>query len=398
MLLEDPSRTHIAAVSSVIDLFESTNQPLVQPTGRAAQAAQAAVVAVDESGGHRVLVVLTLIEAQENVIYASESVAKGALAAAIDEAMHFAESMGFILDGTGWPQMDNKARGQLAARLSAFRAPSAKEKLKAVDRKLATDPLTQVARLFAAFAVFACVLLAGCSGPTAEQREKAAEIHYDLGTNQMNQGDAQGALAEYLQAAKENPEMPQIHNALGLVYGFSLGRFPEAEAEFKQALELKDDFSEAETNYGAFLLSRGRFTDAIPHFQKAINNPLYGQRTSAECNLAWALYKTGATDRAIAQLRAALLVAPKYCKGWRQLGAIFAEKGALDDAIDSYSRYADACPEAADAQLQQASIFARRGQAAEARTALNRCVELGKEKDLNTAGECKKLLRGMGSP
>ena len=100
----------------------------------------------------------------------------------------------------------------------------------------------------------------------------------------------------------------------------------------------------------------------------------------------------------MAQLRAALLVAPKYCKGWRQLGAIFAEKGSLDDALDAYTRYADACPDAADAQLQEASIFARQAKAEDARRSLNKCVDLGKDKDPNTAAECRKLLRGMGAP
>ena len=399
MLLEDPSRTHVHSSAAVDELFESTNQPVVQPSGRAAQPAQAVVLAVDEGGSLRVLVVLTLTGSQENVIYtATELVADAELATALEEALTFAESMGFILDGTGWSHMDFSARDALAGRLPAFHAPTPKEKAKALDRKPTADPLASVARLLAAFSFALLVSLGACGGMSAEQRAKSAEINYDLGTNSLSNGDAQGALVSYLQSEKDEPDFPQVHNALGLLYGFSLGRPADAEVQFKQAIELKPDFSEADNNYGAFLLSRDRFAEAIPHFEQAIANPLYRDRTVAACNLAWALYKTGAVDRAIAQLRSALRVDPKFCKGWRQLGTIFSDRGALDDSLDAYQHYAESCPDAADAQLQIARIFVRESKVADAKKALDRCVSVGHTADPSLASECTKELRGLGAP
>ncbi len=308
--------------------------------------------------------------------------------------------MGFILDGTGWSRMDAGGRQQLAARLAAFREPGpGREKSKSAEqRKPAADPLAQVARLFAAFAALVALSMLACGGPTAEQRRKSAEINYDLGTNALNQGDAQAALVSYLQAEKDDPDLPQLHNALGLLYGFSLGRPVDAEAEFKQAIALQADFSEAQNNYGAFLLSRSRFAEAIPQFENAIANPLYSQRTVAECNLAWAYYKTGATQRAEAQLIQALRVAPKFCKGWRQLGTVYEEQGKLDDALDAFGHYAESCPEAADAQLQLALVLVRKEKAPEAKQAFERCAQLGHTADAPTALECQKQLRALGAP
>ncbi len=401
LLLEDQARTHLDP-AWVAELYESTNQPLVQPSGRGAQPAQAAIAAVYESQGPhqgelRVMVVLTLVQSQVNVVYAgNQTLSALEVPMAIEDALLFAESMGFILDSTGWPGLDDGARAELAARLGCFRRPEARKAVAAPERKQAADPLSSVARLFAAFALCLLGSAAGCTGPSAEQRRQGAEINYDLGTNQMTEGNAQGALQYYLQAEKDDPDLPQLQNALGLVYGFSFGRADEAEVHFKKALELNPDFPEASNNYGAFLLGRGRYLEAAEQFERALKNPLYRDRAVAECNLGWALYKGGKADAGVQRLRSALQVAPKYCKGWRQLGTIHLERAALELAAEAFDRYTLSCPEAADAWLQLSKVAARTGKAEVARDALTRCVEKGREKDPNTSAECVRLLRELG--
>jgi type IV pilus biogenesis/stability protein PilW len=400
MIVEDSNRTYIdAQPAQVLDLFESTNQPLVQPTGRSAQAAQAVVVAVRTRAGVQVLVALTLTQTGENVIYASPvPVRESEAQQAFEEGLMFAESMGFILDTTGFRTLDTAHQHALIDRLAAFQSAPSRVEQPPPPRGKPTDTLSAVARLFAAFALLASLSLFACSGPSAEQRAQSAEIHYDLGTNLMNAGNTQGALQEYLLAQQEAPDLPQVHNALGLLYGFSFDQPAEAEAHFKQAVELQKDFSEAYNNYGALLLARGRFADAIPQFEKALGNPLYSGRAIAESNLGWALYKTGSVDKGVGRIRASLLVAPKYCKGWRQLGTIYADTNRLEQAAEAYGRYGAECPEAPDAFLQQGIVLARQSRAAEAKAAFTRCAELGKSRDAHVAGECQRFLRGMGAP
>jgi type IV pilus assembly protein PilF len=399
MIVEDRNRTYIdAQPSQVLDLFESTNQPLVQPAGRSAQAAQAVVVAVRTRAGVQVLVALTLTQTGENVIYASPApVRESEAQQAFEEALMFAESMGFILDTTGFRTLDTAHQHALIDRLAAFQSAPARAGQQPPLRPKPADTLSSIARLFAAFALLlATSSLFACSGPSGEQRAQSAEIHYDLGTNLMNAGNAQGALQEYLKAQQEAPDLPQVYNALGLLYGFSFDQPAEAEAQFKKAVELQKDFSEAYNNYGALLLARGRFTEAIAQFEKALGNPLYTGRAIAESNLGWALYKTGAVDKGVGRIRASLLVAPKYCKGWRQLGTIYADINRLDQAADAYARYVAECPEVPDAFLQQGILLARQARAAEAKASFARCAELGKNRDTNVAGECRRFLRGMG--
>ena len=205
----------------------------------------------------------------------------------------------------------------------------------------------------------------------------------------------QGALKEYLDAEKEDDELPQTHNALGLLYAYSLARPQEAEEHFRKAISLDKEFSEARNNLGAFYMARGRFADAIPQFEQALGNPLYRDRVVAETNLGWALYKTGQPEKGIRRIEAALVVAPKYCLGWRQLGTIQAERGELKAAGDSFARYAGSCPDAADAFLQSGKILARQTRAAEARVAFQRCAGSKDERESGVARECQRLLREL---
>ena len=192
-LTEDPERTHVeASRDSIVAIYESTNQPLVQIPGRSAQAASAAVIAVRLRRGFEVVVVLTHVEAQENVVYVpGELVPDDQLRQAVDEALNFAESMGFILDSTGWSKLDAGQKEAMILRMNAFQPPHARKLDLPVARPKPPDTLSAVARLFAAFALLLGLGAAACSGMTAEQRARSAEIHYDLGTNLLQNPNAE---------------------------------------------------------------------------------------------------------------------------------------------------------------------------------------------------------------
>jgi Tfp pilus assembly protein PilF len=394
MLQEDPRRTHVPAdPERIAALYEGTNQPMVQPAGRTAQSALATVVALNAPRGFEVVVALTLTQTGEHVIYAGPAVAEKDLPQAIEEALNFAESMGFILDQTGWSNLDEAHRAELIERIPVFRPPAPKAAAP-VERQKADDPLAAVARLFAAFSF---LLLFSCSGLSAEQRAQSAEVHWQLGDNLMGQQDPQQALKEYLQSL-DYDETPEAHNGIGLIYAWSLGRPQEGEKEFKRALTMRPDYSEAMTNLGALYIARGRFAEAIPLLEKAAADPLYKSRVLAQSNLGWALYKVGQAEKGVSQIRGALQVAPKYCLGWRQLGTIYAEQGKLDDASGAFARYAEECPDVADAHYLLGKILARRSKAAEARAEFERCAVPKQEKDKPLAAECAKFLKEMGTP
>jgi type IV pilus assembly protein PilF len=396
MLCEDASRTHVRARrEEIVAVYESANQPMVQIPGRAAQAAQAAVIAMRRGRAFEILVVLTFTQAHDKVFYASDApVPQDELEAAVEEALNFAESMGFILE-SNWAGLDPHQKDETMQRMTAFQPPQEREIEIPEERPKPPDALSAIARLFGAFVVLVSAVSWSCSGVTAEQRRRSAEIHYDLGTNLLENGDVQGALKEYMTAEQEDSDLPQTHNAVGLLYAYSLARPEEAEEEFKRAIALDKDFSEARNNLGGFYMARGRFAEAVPQFERALANPLYRDRVIAESNLGWALYKTGQAEKGIRRITAALLIAPRYCLGWRQLGTIHSERGELPAAADAFTKYAGACPDIADAHLQTARILARQSRAAEARLEFQRCAGAKNERDAGIARECQRLLKEL---
>ena len=212
----------------------------------------------------------------------------------------------------------------------------------------------------------------------------------------LQNGDVQGALKEYLQANENDDSLPQVHNALGLLYAYSLAKPQEAESELKKAIELDKDFSEAHNNLGTFYLSRGRYADAAHEFELALGNDLYRERVVAETNLGWALYKSGQPDKGIQRIRAALALAPRYCLGWRQLGTIQAERGNLETAAEAFQKYAATCPDTADAHLQLGKLFARQGKAPDARGEFEKCGKTTDARDDKVRAECQRLLKELG--
>ena len=400
MLHEDLRRTHVPAeLERIVALYESVNQPSVQPAGRGAQTAQAVVVGLGSTSGYDVLVALTLTQTGENVIYAMDTQPTEAdLPHALEGALDFAESMGFMLDSTGWSNLDADQREELLSRLPAFRPGETRPAAAPAERPKSLDPTLAVARLLAAFALLLFGALGACTGLSAEQRSKAAEIHYDLGTNMLNAGDAQGALKEYLEAVDDDPDLPDTHNGLGLIYAYSFGRPDDAQKEFQRALQLKPDFSEARTNLGALYISRGRFAEAVPLLEKSAADPIYKDRVIAQTDLGWALYKTGAAERGIRELKGALTLAPRFCIGWRQLGTIYSEQNQLEDARAALGHYASSCPESADAHLESGKLLLRLSRGPEAQAEFKQCAAPRTDRDKSIAAECKRLLQGLETP
>ncbi|HEX4384158.1 MAG TPA: tetratricopeptide repeat protein [Myxococcales bacterium] len=395
MLNEDSRRTYLPRdPARVAALYEATNQPLVQPSGRPSQPARGAVVALERNGLYEAVVAITLADSGDNVIYAGEKVAEHELSQALEDALDFAESMGFILDASGWANLDEDHRLELIDRIPAFHPPQEKKAAQVVERPRSSDPLAAVARLFAAFCV---LLLVSCSGLSADQRVKGAEVHQQLGDNLLRQGDPRQALKEYLDSLTYE-ELPEAHLGAGLIYAWSLGRPEEGEKEFKRALEMRPDYAEALTNLGALYISRGRFKEAVEPLSVASHDALYKARVLAQSNLGWALYKSGQGDRGISEIRGALAVAPKYCLGWRQLGTIYSELGRVDDATAAFGKYAETCPEAGDAHLNLGKALARQSKATEARAEFERCAVAKDDKDAAVASECQRFLKQMGTP
>ena len=240
-------------------------------------------------------------------------------------------------------------------------------------------------------------VLAACTGLSREQRERDADIHYDLGVNALNARDSQTALKEFLAARDANPDFPEVHNALGLVYGSAMGRWADAEKELKTALELKPDYPEADNNLATVYMALQRCEEAMPLLRKAIENPLYAERPAAQVNLAICYAKRGDPSKAVGELKNVVVTNPKYCAAWKQLGTVYRDTGQCPLSLEAFGHFASECDKIAEAHLMLGLAQAKCGKPEDARDSFTRCKTIAKAEPL-LSDECGRYLNDLGAP
>jgi len=238
------------------------------------------------------------------------------------------------------------------------------------------------------------------TGPTEKEIKMAAD-RKALAVDLMNKGRHRQALKELLSAEKLNPDDPDVHHHLGLVYTFGFQRYDDARQHLARAIELRADYSEAHNLYGVTLMREERYAEAVPHFKAAMENLLYETPHFAQQNLGWSLYKSGAVDEGLEQLEDAVSAVPDLCGAYFWLGEGTAEQGRLADAARWWEAYLSRCDserlksfvppsQLADVRYRLGMAYLKLGDSARARAALQVCVERFARQPV--AAECQKSL------
>lgn len=134
------------------------------------------------------------------------------------------------------------------------------------------------------------------------------EAHYNLGSILQMKGDASGAIEQFGEAVRIDPNDPAVNNALGAVL-LASGRTAEAIPHFNTALLERKDYFDAQYNLGIALAASGDFAGALAQFRAAVR--LRPQDANAEANLGSALAETGNLRDARLHFERALQIDPK---------------------------------------------------------------------------------------
>jgi len=239
-------------------------------------------------------------------------------------------------------------------------------------------------------------LLTACKHAPDAKARQSAEIHNDLAVGSLNQGDYQSAYAEFQEAVKIDDTLPEAHNGMGLVLHLNFHKLPEAEAQYKRALELRPAFAEANVNLGNLYLTESRYDEAIAQYELALNDMLYRTPYFAQSNLGWALYKKGQTDKAIESVRAAVTTAPNFCQGWKTLGLIYDGTGRIEKSCEAFGEFTQACSTVAEAHQLLGVCQAKLGHTDPARVSFALCVERAAAGAIHD--DCANFLARLGGP
>jgi Tfp pilus assembly protein PilF len=144
------------------------------------------------------------------------------------------------------------------------------------------------------------------------------------------------AKAAAMEALDIDDTLAEAHTSLGLVKEHLDWDWPNAEKEFKQAIQLNPNLSTAHLWYGEFLTNMGRMSDGLRETERAKElDPL---SLIINTNLGWQYYVAGRNDDAVQQLKTALDMDPKFSLARRTLEQVYAQMGKQKEAVAERER------------------------------------------------------------
>ena len=146
---------------------------------------------------------------------------------------------------------------------------------------------------------------------------EAAEDYFRRAYEAQMAGELDSAITFYKKSIELGPTA-EAHTFLGWTYSFQR-RYREAIAECKRAIEVDPDFGNPYNDIGAYLIELGRWEEAIPWFEKAIEAPRYDPRHFPHFNLARVYIQTYEYGKAVEHLRRALELEPRYGSAQKEL-------------------------------------------------------------------------------
>ena len=171
-----------------------------------------------------------------------------------------------------------------------------------------------------------CFLLLACASTQEQERyHKIAESNVQLGVGYLQQGKVDAALEKIKKALKAEPNYPEAHSSIALVYQ-QLDEDEKAKEHYETALELQPDSGIIHNNYATLLCKMGKPLKAEPHFLKAINDRRYRTPAQALENLGSCLMQIPDLDKAEKYLRQSLRINPKLPGALLQMAGVGLER------------------------------------------------------------------------
>ena len=156
-------------------------------------------------------------------------------------------------------------------------------------------------------------------------RREAAETYFRQAYEHQIRGELDEAARLYRQSIEAHPTA-EAHTFLGWTYSFQ-GRYDEAIAECRRAIEVDPDFGNPYNDIGAYLIEQGRYEEAVPWLKKAMGARRYEPRHFPHANLGRVWAKLGRAREAMLEFRKALEIEPNYAVARRELARLVGGNG-----------------------------------------------------------------------
>ena len=192
----------------------------------------------------------------------------------------------------------------------------------------------------------------------------------------MNEEAVPKAKAAIMKAMAIDDSLAEAHATLGFIKFRHDWDFGGADSEFKRAVELDPNYSEAHQWYAFYLLAVGKTNEADAEIKRGQElDPL---SVSFNSNLAIYLFFRHDFERSLAQARKTLEMEPEFSPARATLGLSYEQKGANKEAIAELTRAQQTSGDVAMA-CWLGHVLAQDGQVNEARRVLSQIEEHAKK-------------------
>jgi predicted O-linked N-acetylglucosamine transferase (SPINDLY family) len=203
--------------------------------------------------------------------------------------------------------------------------------------------------------------------------DRAAEANQN-GIAAIKAGRVDEAEAAFRQALQIRPDLAAAHNNLGTVLRLQT-KLAEAEKCFQKALNLQPNYIDALSNLGVVLAEQNRLDEAVACFQKTVQ--LQPDYTSGHNNLGNVLKSQRKLAAAAACFRTALRLNPNYFEAHNNLGALLHdEEGKTAEAIACYEQALKLNPNYAEAHNNLGLVQKEQGKLDAAAASCRRALQL----------------------
>lgn len=153
--------------------------------------------------------------------------------------------------------------------------------------------------VFAVFAVVCAIAFVPRQAFAQDDPAAAAIEFFNAGQDAHEKRDLRKAIEQYQNALKQLPEFPEAEHQLGTAFA-ELGNSAEAEAAFRRAIALREDWTLPMVALGLLLVRENRFTEALPVLNRVIE--IDDQSSPAYAALAELHLRTNAAPEKLKEL------------------------------------------------------------------------------------------------
>lgn len=214
---------------------------------------------------------------------------------------------------------------------------------------------------------------------------------HELGMSYRSMGRTADALAAFGKAIERDPELPEVHNNLGILR-LSSGDPARAEAAFREAIRIKPDYADAHGNLAHLFAANGKPAEAQAAFERALR--LRPNDAGTHYNYALLLGQTRRYDEAQRELEASLRADPAFADAHELLGDLLMGRNQAANALSHYREAVRLRPESAQSNLTLGMALATTGNPIGALPYLRKAAAA---KDPEVRQRAQEALRQLGA-